>query len=411
MNRLKLIILIAIAMIVAAFTLFKGKNTSVDRVAAINAMPKLLDRSKDLQSGTEWADRQNIYVANRNKVVDKDDPMAHYKLATLFVSEARITGEHGHYYPAALAIIEKLLKQEDLDEDLKFSALILKSGVLLSLHQFDKALTISEEAIKMNNYNAQAYGVLADAYVEMGDYESAIKATERMIDIRPDLRSYSRVSYLRELHGDTEGAIEIMQLAVQAGYPGQEETAWAQLTLGDLYRIYGKPENAQATYEDILAHRENYPFAIAALAQLKSDEGKQAEAIQLIEQAIAVIPEIGFYIQLAEIYKSQNESEKFKQIMSDIDEMFEDDKKSGHNMDLDYANTLLSLTDRDDEAKKYLDNEYQMRPQNIDVNLYMAKYYQKTGDTQKAKQHLKVASKTNYQHPDLIDLQTIIQKY
>jgi len=178
-----------------------------------------------------------------------------------------------------------------------------------------------------------------------------------------------------------------------------------------LYRLYGKPENALATYEDILAHRENYPFAIAALAQLKSDEGKQAEAIQLLEQAIAVIPEIGFYIQLAEIYKSQNESEKFNQIMSDIDEMFEDDKKSGHNMDLDYANTLLSLTDRDDEAKKYLDNEYQMRPQNIDVNLYLAKYYQKTGDTQKAKQHLKVASKTSYQHPDLIDLQTIIQKY
>lgn len=407
MNQFKLIILIAAAMAVAAFTLFKGENTSTDRVTAINSIPKLLDRNKDLQSGVEWIDRQNIYVDNRDKIVDKNDPMAHYNLATLFVSEARITGEHGHYYPAALEIIEKLLQQKDLDKDLKFSALVLKSGILLSLHQFDKALVISKETIKINDYNAQAYGVLADAYVEMGDYPNAIKATERMMDIRPDLRSYSRVSYLREIHGDPQGAIEIMQLAVQSGYPGQEETAWAQLTLGDLYRLYGKSENALATYEDILAHRENYPFATAAIAQLKSDEGKYTEAIQLLEQAIAVIPEIGFYIQLAEIYKAQGETEKFEQIMADIDEMFEDDRQSGHNMDLDYAKTLLSLTDRNDEAKKYLDNEYQMRPQNIEVNIAMAKYYQKIGDTQKAKQHLEVASRTKYQHPDLINLQTI----
>ncbi len=410
MNQLKIILFLAVAMTVAAFTLFKGKDAPTDRISAINAIPKLLDRNKDLQSGSEWADRQNIYVASRNKIVDKNDPMAHYNLAALFVSEARITGEHGHYYPAALEIIEKLLSDKELDEDLKFSALTLKAGVLLSLHQFDKALEISKEAIEMNDYNAQAHGVLADAYLEMGDYENAVKATDRMMDIRPDLRSYSRASYLRELHGDTQGAIEIMQYAVQAGYPGSEETAWAQLTLGDLYRMYGNTENARATYEDILAHRENYPFATAALAQLKSDEGKLDEATHLLEQAIAVIPEIGFYIQLAEIYKSKNQTEKFAEIMADIDEMFEDDRKSGHNMDLDYANTLLSLTDRDDEAKKYLDNEYNMRPENIEVNMSMAKYYQKIGDIQKAKQHLKVASKTNFQHPDLTNLQADINK-
>lgn len=404
MNKFKLIILIAIATIVAAFTIFKGKNTPVDRAAAIKAMPKLLDRNKDLQTGTEWIDRQNIYVANRNKIVDTGDDMAHYKLAALFTSEARITGEHGHYYSAALKIIDQLLAKKDVDKDLIFSALTLKAGVLLSLHQFDKALAIGKEAVEMNNYNAQIYGVLTDAYVEMGDYQNAIKAAERMMDIRPDLRSYSRVSYLREIHGDPEGAIEIMQLAVQAGYPGQEETAWAELTLGDLYHIYGKSEHALATYEDILAHRENYPFATAAIAQLKSDEGKQEEAITLLEQAIEVIPEIGFYIQLAEIYKIQNDTEKLKQILTEIRTMFEDDRQSGHNMDLDYAKTLLSLTDDYDEAEKYLMNEYQVRPENIQVNLALAALYEKTGDTEKAKQYLNVASRTKYKHPDLIDL-------
>lgn len=52
------------------------------------------------------------------------------------------------------------------------------------------------------------------------------------MSIRPDLRSYSRISYLREIYGDLDGAIEAMKLAVTAGYPGYEQTAWARLTLG-----------------------------------------------------------------------------------------------------------------------------------------------------------------------------------
>ncbi len=42
----------------------------------------------------------------------------------------------------------------------------------------------------------------------------------RMVSIRPDIRSYSRISYLREIHGDIPGAIEAMELAVEAGAPG-----------------------------------------------------------------------------------------------------------------------------------------------------------------------------------------------
>ena len=49
---------------------------------------------------------------------------------------------------------------------------------------------------------------------------------DKMVSIRPDLRSYSRISYLREIHGDMPGAIEAMKMAIQAGYPGYEDRAW-----------------------------------------------------------------------------------------------------------------------------------------------------------------------------------------
>ena len=44
-----------------------------------------------------------------------------------------------------------------------------------------------------------------------------------MIDRRPNLAGYARVSYVRELRGDLPGAVEAMRLAVAAGGPARGE--------------------------------------------------------------------------------------------------------------------------------------------------------------------------------------------
>ena len=46
----------------------------------------------------------------------------------------------------------------------------------------------------------RAYGLLGDAAVEMGDYEAAFKHYQKMLDIRPDLSSYSRGAHLSVPH-------------------------------------------------------------------------------------------------------------------------------------------------------------------------------------------------------------------
>ena len=54
-----------------------------------------------------------------------------------------------------------------------------------------------------------------------GNYEEALKNADQMASIRPDLRSYSRVSYMREIHGDRDGAKQAMKMAGDAGAFGQ----------------------------------------------------------------------------------------------------------------------------------------------------------------------------------------------
>ena len=369
-------------------------------------IPKLLDRTEDLWLGVEWDQVQSTYVKNREQLkANAQDSEAALQLASLFMNEARVTGEHGHYYPAALQVLNLVLDTESISKDVTFRALSHKANVLLSLHQFDKALSVAKKAVAINPYNAPIYGILTDAYVELGQYEEAVKMTDKMISIRPDLRSYSRVSYLREIHGDIDGAIQAMQLAIQAGFPGNEQTAWTRLTLGELYALYGKEEAAKQQFLSALQERPNYPFAIAALAQLDLNAKNYKAAEEKLQKAIAIIPEIGFYEQLAQLYKETNQIEQYKEIVEAMFPMLEDDVANGHQMNMEYAALYLELFEEPEKALEYALIEYNSRPQNIDVNRLLAKIYAAQGAVAKVKAHFATASSTNSKHPDLKKLE------
>jgi len=66
--------------------------------------------------------------------------------------------------------------------------------------------------------------------VEMGNYTAAVENSDKMVSIRPDIRSYSRISYLREIYGDYPGSIEAMKMAVGAAYR-DEATEWSRVQL------------------------------------------------------------------------------------------------------------------------------------------------------------------------------------
>lgn len=107
------------------------------------------------------------------------------------------------------------------------------------MHQFEDALTAANAAYAISNHNAQLLGALVDANVELGNYAKAVEYCDMMMQLRPDIRSYSRVSYLRQIYGDNAGAIDAMKMAVESGLPGAESTEWARVILGDLLLMNG----------------------------------------------------------------------------------------------------------------------------------------------------------------------------
>ena len=361
---------------------------SKESVSSSSKTPALLDRPIELY-GAEWDQVQSKYQeCKMNMANDPNDFDDYIKLAEVFMHEARVTGEHGHYYPSALLVLNKVLEKEKKPTDIRFNALLYKASVMLSQHEFHEAKALSLEAMKINKYNAQLYGTLVDALVELGEYDDAVMMADKMVSLRPDLRSYARISYLREIYGDMNGAIEAMTMAAEAGYPGLEQTAWAKLTLGELYMKNKEFEKAALVFQQILEERENYPFAIAALGNLELEKKNYEGAEALLQKAANIIPEVGYYCDLAKVYKSTDRKAKFDETIEEILVMLKDDVDSGHNMNLEYADLYLNLVKNTDAAEKYALREYAKRPNNIDVNKMMAEILLSKNKVSQAQSHL-----------------------
>src|SRR6187200_3147145 len=197
----------------------------------------LLPRKTSLAYAAEWAVmKNNVDVLIRKIDENPSDIKSLLALTVQYIQEGRNTGNFNYSNNAALKCINTVLEKDAKS----FEALTFKATILLSQHRFSDGLAIANQVQKLYPFNAYVYGLLVDGYVESGNYKEAIEAADRMISIRPDNRSYARIAYLREIHGDIPGAIEAMKMAVDAGAPGDENTEWCRVQLGRLFEKTGK---------------------------------------------------------------------------------------------------------------------------------------------------------------------------
>ncbi|CAA9225181.1 MAG: hypothetical protein AVDCRST_MAG95-730 [uncultured Adhaeribacter sp.] len=372
-------------------------------------IPPLRERQGPISTTSEWLNTKAAIQGLQSKLREKpNDLQSKLLLALAYMQEARVTGEHPYYYPAALQLINDILDQKPENQSLLYEATVAKASIQLSLHQFAEALQTAQAALQYNNHSASIYGVLTDANVELGRYEEAIKMADQMVALRPDLKSYSRVSYLREIHGDMPGAIEAMKMAVSAGFPGLEQTVWTTVTLGNLYEKTGDLKNAALAYEQALAQYPKYAFALAGLGRLAVKNKKEQEAIKLFTEAAAVLPEFSFQEELVRLYQQKGEKKKANQMMQELLAGMEEDQEAGHIVDLELAAIHLELGHNPDGALAYALKEFKRRPDNIDVCKTLAHIYYKKQDYTQAAAYLQKATRTNSQDATLLCLSGLV---
>ncbi len=170
------------------------------------------------------------------------------------------------------------------------TAVLGLGSLALIRHDFRDALRYGRRAARLLPGSARPYGVIGDALVELGRYDEAFAAFERMIALRPNLASYARIAYARELTGDPAGAIAAMRLALAAAGGQPEPTAWSLVELSKLELGLGRVGAAERHVRSALRVFPGYPAARAELARVEAVRGRIARAVEEARRAADAVP-------------------------------------------------------------------------------------------------------------------------
>lgn len=252
-------------------------------------------------------------------------------LGLVYVQTARRTGDPS-YYPKAQGALERSMSLKSENQD----ALIGMSALTAARHDFGGALRWGDRAIAAGPYAASAYGVTGDALIELGRYAEAFRTFQKMIDLRPDLSSYSRASYARELQGDVHGAIQDMELALQAA-SSPADAAWADFQLGELWFNSGHLDRAEAAYARAQAQDPTYVPAREGLAKVEAARGHYDRAIRLYSWVIDRMPLPQYVIELGDVYTAAGKTAEARQAAALLGVEERLARANGVNLDLEQA--------------------------------------------------------------------------
>jgi tetratricopeptide (TPR) repeat protein len=218
-------------------------------------------------------------------------------LAMAYARRARETSDVS-YYAKAEETLERAFKVEPDN----FEALKVRVWLLLGRHEFAKALAAATVLNKRAPDDITVYGYMADANAELGNYADAVKAAQWMLNLRPgNIAGLTRAAYLRELHGDLSGAMDLMHMAYDATpFQEAEDRAWLLTQLAHLQILAGNLPEAEMYANGALGLFPDYHYALGTLAQVRLAQNRSDEAVVLLEKRYAIAPHAENLFALAE---------------------------------------------------------------------------------------------------------------
>jgi len=237
-------------------------------------------------------------VAAAKALIDKNPKNyeAYNALALALARRARETSDPSFYTQGEAALQKSFAISPD-----NFDGKRIQVWLLLGKHEFVAAL---EEAKKLNKRmpdDVMVYGFLTDANVELGNYADAEDAANWMLKLRAGNQAgVTRAAYLRELYGDIDGALELMNMAYQSNPPSQvEDGAWLLTQIAHLHLATGNIDPAEKELQQALAMFPGYHYALSNLAKVRIQQRRYPEAVTLLQQRYSAAPHAENLYELA----------------------------------------------------------------------------------------------------------------
>src|SRR5215510_6260213 len=224
------------------------------------------------------------------------------RLGWLLVKKARKTFDNGYY-----KLAEQCAACLDATNPKSPEALLLRAHVLQSLHRFSEAEISARELLKTRERPFD-YGVLGDVLIDQGRVREGVTAYQKMVDLRPDLQSYTRAAHVRWLTGDLSGASELMKLATAASSPNDPEAgAWAY-TRWALYQLQdGQTKAALQSCSAALSLQADYAPALFLKGRVLLFSNQVAEALSDLKKAVSLNALVEYQWTLADALRKSGD--------------------------------------------------------------------------------------------------------
>lgn len=236
---------------------------------------------------TSRADLEKTVMAMETRLASRPaDVTAAVTLADALLRQTRVTGNAGMAVRAQRALEMALAADPQ-----HYDARRMLAATFLSQHRFSDALAQAGICRDVRKDDAWVFGIIGDAHLELGDYDSAFDAFDRMAALKPNAASYARAAYARELQGDLDTALGFMRMAAEATGPHDPESlAWHYAQLGHLYLEAGRLADARREYLRADHAFPGHPFAGEGLARVAAAQGDYTAALDRISERLTTGP-------------------------------------------------------------------------------------------------------------------------
>ncbi len=223
------------------------------------------------------------------------DHLAWARLGSAYVQRARITADPS-YYPKAEQALARAAALAPGDPEVLTGQASLAAG----RHEFGLAVRLADQAIDANPYGALAHGIRADALTQLGRYDEAAEAINRMMDLRPGVSSFTRASYDAELRGEAGKAGDLLTYALRDAL-APEDVAYCRYYLGELALHSGDADRATREYDAALAAAPDFVPALAGRARALAVSGRLTQAAAEYQAVVNRLPLAQYLVEYGEV--------------------------------------------------------------------------------------------------------------
>ena len=343
----------------------------------------------------------------QEQIAKNPDHYPYYNaLAMAYARRARETSDVFWYGKAEATLEKSFVVSPDNVEGLK-----TRTWLLLGRHEFAKARELAMRLNKRTPDDVTVYGYLADANAELGNYQEAVDAAQWMLNLRPaNVPGLTRAAYLRELHGDLTGAIELMQMAYDSTpFQEMEDRAWLLTQIAHLHLVAGNLQKAETFATGALGIFPDYHYALGTLGQVRMAQARYADAASLFEKRYAAAAHAENLFALGEALQMAGRKIEAERAFAEFEQKALKESALADNANHELVAYYNDYARQPQKALRIADQELSRRHDAFTLDAY-AWSLAETGDYAKAKTAMDQALAFGIKDPKVIEHARLIRE-